>query len=376
MIIHRKNLLKKVFSFCGSTRRMLATGTADEVLFETKNRCGIITLNKPKTLNAINLSMVKEILKHLEAWENSMSMVIIRGVGRAFCAGGDIKYAISGGVENTTPGKSFFRTEYTMNHKIGTYRLPYIALIDGITMGGGVGLSVHGRYRVATEKTMFAMPETAIGLFPDVGASYFLPRLPGQIGMFLALTGNRLIGADCLKIGIATHYCDSKDIPQLFDALIETQGDIPSIDQTLSKFSKNTDNIPFSLEDKIDLINRIFGLPTVEEILNALSKEGSSWSKEILESLKKMSPTSLKISHKEFLLGKSLGLHECLQMENRLAGAALEGRISKDFYEGVRAVLIDKDKNPKWSPAKLEEITDPMVQSCFSPLSVEEEFHV
>lgn len=353
---------------------MIATDTND-VLFETKNRCGIITLNKPKALNAIDLNMVQEILRHLEKWENTMSMVIIRGVGRAFCAGGDIKYATSGGVQNTIPGKTFFRTEYTMNHKIGTYRIPYIALIDGITMGGGVGLSVHGRYRVATERTMFAMPETAIGLFPDVGASYFLPRLPGQIGMFLALTGHRLLGADCHKIGIATHYCESKDIPELFEALIETQGDSASLEQTLTKFSKSTEAVPFTLKDKVEFINTIFSLPTVEDMFSALVKEGSDWSKGILEILRKMSPTSLKVSHQELLLGKSLGLHECLQMELRLAAAALEGRISTDFYEGVRAVLIDKDKNPKWKPAKLEDITEPMIQSCFSPLSIEEEFH-
>lgn len=314
---------------------MLASEATSDVLFETRNKCGVITLNKEKALNAINLPMVEMILKHLESWESTMSMVIIRGTGRAFCAGGDIKGATAGGTQNTLPGKRFFKTEYSMNYKIGTYRIPYIALIDGITMGGGVGLSVHGRYRVATERTMFAMPETAIGLFPDVGASYFLTRLPGQLGLFLALTGHRLIGADCHKIGIASHYGQSKDIPNLFNALIDTGGDVKEIEKILNEFSQSTKDIPFSLEDKREFIDKIFSLRTIEEIINALSKDSSDWSKQILGNLQKMSPTSLKISQRELMLGKSLGLLECLQMENRLAGAALEGRISKDFYEGM-----------------------------------------
>lgn len=323
---------------------MFSTSESEEVLYETKNKCGVITLNKPKALNAIDLRMVESISEQLEEWENKMSMVIIRGVGRAFCAGGDIKGATSGGPKNTFGGKMFFNTEYKMNHKIGTYKVPYIALLDGITMGGGVGLSVHGKYRVATENTLFAMPETAIGLFPDVGASHFLSRIPGNIGMFLALTGYRLKGAECLKIGFATHYCKSADIPELFDRLVATEGEVKAIEETLAKFSPDTSAIPFSLQDHLEIIDNAFGLRNVEDIFSALNKSSSPWAKEIVNTMSKMSPTSLKISQQELIMGKSMDLRQCLQMEYRLAVAALEGTISLDFYEGKIHFFFIKQK--------------------------------
>ncbi|XP_014275119.1 3-hydroxyisobutyryl-CoA hydrolase, mitochondrial [Halyomorpha halys] len=373
MIVLKSSQFKKFLTLLRPKQRMFSTSESEEVLFETKNKCGVITLNKPKALNAINLSMVQSIYEQLEEWENTMSMVIIRGVGRAFCAGGDIKGATSGGPENTIGGKMFFKTEYKMNHKIGTYKLPYIALLDGITMGGGVGLSVHGKYRVATENTMFAMPETAIGLFPDVGASHFLSRIPGNIGMFLALTGYRLKGAECLKIGFATNYCKSTDIPELFDCLVATEGKVEAIEETLSKFTPDTSSIPFSLQDHEEIIDKTFGLRNVEDIFSALEKSDSPWAKEISNTMSKMSPTSLKISQQELIMGKSMDLRQCLQMEYRLAVAALEGTISHDFYEGVRALLIDKDKSPKWKPETVEEITESMILECFAPILPEDE---
>lgn len=373
MIVLKSSQFKKFLTLLRPKRRMFSTSESEEVLYETKNKCGVITLNKPKALNAINLRMVESIGNKLEEWENNVSMVIIRGIGRAFCAGGDIKGATAGGPKNTIGGKMFFKTEYKMNHKIGTYKVPYIALLDGITMGGGVGLSVHGKYRVATENTLFAMPETAIGLFPDVGASHFLSRIPGNIGMFLALTGYRLKGAECLKIGFATHYCKSADIPELFDRLVATEGEVKAIEETLAKFSPDTSSIPFSLQDHLEIIDNAFGLRNVEDIFSALNKSGSPWAKEIANTMSKMSPTSMKISQQELIMGKSMDLRQCLQMEYRLAVAALEGTISHDFYEGVRALLIDKDKSPKWKPEKVEDITESMTLKCFSPILPEDE---
>lgn len=304
-----------------------------EIVFECKNNRGIITLNKPKALNAINYTMVCRILEKLQEWESSMDMVIIKGSGRAFCAGGDIVDLTRDGPAHSHKGKLFFKHEYLMNNFIGTYRKPYVAIIDGITMGGGLGLSVHGKYRIATENTMCAMPETAIGLFPDVGGTYFLPRLAGGLGMFLALTGHRLKGADVQKAGIATHYCTSKNVPHLFDALIN-KIDPCNIQNEIDKYTEDTRSVQFSLAQQKIVIDRIFTLPTIDDIFSALEAEGSGFALQLIDILKKMSPTSLKLTMKGLQRGKHMSLQECLQMECRMAGHVLEACYSNDFYEG------------------------------------------
>lgn len=312
-----------------------AVSSEEDVIFQSVNDKGIIILNRPKALNALNLSMVNKLLPKLKQWEKEKSLVIIKGTGdKAFCAGGDVREVVEAGLRGERLGHDFFRYEYSLNGLIGTYSKPYIALIDGIVMGGGVGLSVHGHYRVATERTLFAMPETAIGLFPDVGGSYFLPRLGGRLGCYLALTGHRLTGADVLKAGIATHYCQSTKLDDLEKALYECSNE-QSIKETLRKFSTR-DEREFTLAPYIEQINKCFSAPTIEGICEALEKDGSEWAQKTLKTLSRMSPTSLKVTLKELNLGAKLNLQECLQMEYRLAVNCLS---NKDFYEGLLTLL-------------------------------------
>lgn len=305
----------------------------DEVLFEMRNRVGIITLNRPKVLNSLNTNMVKAIYSQLKEWERKCTLVIVQGAGdKAFCAGGDVVFATS----NKEAGKDFFRHEYKMNYLIGTYRIPYISLLDGVTMGGGVGISVHGPYRVATEKTLFAMPETTIGLFPDVGGSYFLPRLDGRLGLFCALSGYRLQGIDVVKAGVATHYVSSSDIPKLINKLVETDPDY--IGEFLNSFALDLSKRRFTLDGFYTVITNCFGVESVEGILHELWKDGTEFAKSVAQEIQHQSPISLKITHKQLALGARLGLKECLQMEYRLACAALDKKVSHDFYEGENLV--------------------------------------
>lgn len=254
--------------------------SSSSVLATESSNKGMIILNRPKALNAINLEMVRKIYKHLKKCEKSKSLMIIKGTGdKAFCAGGDVRALVDAGPAEES--KCFFREEYTTNALIGNYKIPYIAIIDGITMGGGVGLSVHGKYRVATDRTLFAMPETAIGLFPDVGGSYFLPRLQGKLGLYLGLTGHRLRGADVFHAGISTHYCDSSKIPELETALLNCP-DADEVPDLLQKFHSKPEK-PFSLEPFLDQINKSFNASSVEEIISNLEKDDSDWAKKTLK---------------------------------------------------------------------------------------------
>ena len=360
-------------------KRMATTSSPikeDEVLFEVQNNKGVITLNRPKVLNSLNISMTEKIHPILKKWnEEKLDMVIIEGTGtKAFCAGGDIT-AITNAPEDikgTEQQTEFFKKEYQLNHLIGTLNVPYIALIDGITMGGGVGLSVHGRYRVATEKTLFAMPETGIGLFPDVGGSFFMPKLKGGLGMYLALTGYRLKGADCVHAGIATHICKQKDLEHLKKDLLRmepcTESDILTL---LNNYDSNFIKDPFTLQDMLPYIDQCFTQDSVEAILKCLDSLNNTWAKTTKEQFKPFSPTSVKITFEQLSRGKNLAtLKECLQMEYRLACRCCE---DNDFYEGVRALLIDKDKQPKWHPDEIEKVTQDKIDRYFSKLPSERE---
>uniref|UniRef100_A0A8I3PWR1 3-hydroxyisobutyryl-CoA hydrolase n=3 Tax=Canis lupus TaxID=9612 RepID=A0A8I3PWR1_CANLF len=321
------------------------TDAAGEVLLERRGCAGVITLNRPKFLNALNLNMIRHIYPQLKNWEQDPEtfLIIIKGAGgKAFCAGGDIRDCC---------------------------RKPYVALIHGITMGGGVGLSVHGQFRVATEKSLFAMPETAIGLFPDVGGGYFLPRLQGKLGYFLALTGFRLKGRDVYAAGIATHFVDSEKLDMLEEDLLalkspskENIADVLDAYHTKSKIDQDKS---FILEEHMDKINSWFSANTVEQIIENLQQDGSSFALEQLKVINKMSPTSLKITVRQLMEGSSKTLQEVLTMEYRLSQACVGGH---DFHEGVRAVLIDKDQSPKWKPADLKEVTDEDLNNYFKPL--------
>lgn len=341
--------------------RKMSSQDSDVIIKVVKDK-GILLLNRPEVLNALNLSMVKKIYSVLKGWEDNKLLVIVQGAGeKSFCAGGDVRAIAEAGCKgNKQLGVEFFRTKYRLNGLIGSYKIPYIAFIDGIVMGGGVGLSVHGPYRIATERTIFAMPETQIGLFPDVGGSHFLPRLTGRVGWYLALTGRRLKGSDVVRVGVATHYCESKHLHELETELLQCSK-TQDLERIIEKFD-NKDIPEFTLQPILDKINYCFAPQTMEEIISRLEKDDSEWAKDTIQLLNQMSPTSLKITLKELELGKSLSLQECLQMEYKLATNCLE---NKDFYEGVRALLIDKDKNPKWNPSSLSEVSEDLVNSHF-----------
>ncbi|XP_047457731.1 3-hydroxyisobutyryl-CoA hydrolase, mitochondrial [Mugil cephalus] len=351
---------------------MMSSHVEADVLLEKVGRAGVITMNRPKVLNALNLTMIRQIYPQLRKWEkdNATDIVIIKGAGgKAFCAGGDIRAVTEAGKAGQSLAQDFFREEYILNNTIGSYQKPYIALIDGITMGGGVGLSVHGRFRVATEKTLFAMPETAIGLFPDVGGGYFLPRLQGKLGLFLALTGFRLKGRDVQRAGVATHFVESKKIPDLEKDLVDLKSpsaaDVTRVLDSYQNQSRLDSEKPFVLDKHISDINRLFSSSSVEGIMENLKADGSEFAKKQAETLSKMSPTSLKITYKQLQTGAALSLQDVLVMEYRLSQACMRGF---DFYEGVRAVLVDKDQSPKWKPSTLEEVSEQSVEQCFSSL--------
>ncbi|XP_061711542.1 3-hydroxyisobutyryl-CoA hydrolase, mitochondrial isoform X2 [Cydia pomonella] len=343
-------------------KRMMSTQESD-VLFETLNNAGVITLNRPKALNSLNTSMVTKLLPQLQEWENTKTCVIVKGAGdKAFCAGGDVKAAI-----DKVEGPIFFHTEYNVNYLIGKYKIPYIAIINGITMGGGLGLSVHGRYRVATEKTLIAMPETKIGLFPDVGGSYFLPRLQVNLGLYLGLTGDRLKGKDVVKAGIATHFVPSSRLYEL-ETLLSRCTNETEIQALLTKFHEPAED--FSLAENIKHINYCFAAGSVEEIIERLQKVNNDWSNKTLKTLHSVCPGSLKITLRALQRGAQLELGQCLKMEYRVACRSTENH---DFPEGVRALLVDKDNSPKWKPATLAEVTDDYVEEFFKKLPEDRE---
>uniref|UniRef100_A0A8C7Y6P2 3-hydroxyisobutyryl-CoA hydrolase n=1 Tax=Oryzias sinensis TaxID=183150 RepID=A0A8C7Y6P2_9TELE len=341
---------------------MMSSHGEPEVLLDKVGRAGVITMNRPKVLNALNLTMIRQILPQLKKWENDAEtdIVIIKGAGgKAFCAGGDIRAVTEAGKVGDSLAQDFFREEYTLNNTIGSFKKPYIAFIGGITMGGGVGLSVHGRFRVATEKTLFAMPETAIGLFPDVGGGYFLPRLQGKLGLFLALTGFRLKGRDVQRAGVATHFVDSVKVLHL---MVNLGRSVKAAVRSHVHFK--VDFIAAGQEHFLSP-NRLFSASSMEGIMQNLKADGSEFAKKQAEVLSKMSPTSLKITYRQLQAGATLSLQEVLVMEYRLSQACMRGC---DFYEGVRAVLVDKDQSPKWNPSTLEEVSEQSVDECFSSL--------
>ncbi|MEO3429810.1 enoyl-CoA hydratase/isomerase family protein [Pelagibius sp. CAU 1746] len=341
-----------------------------EILFEVKHGVGFITLNRPKALNALTLGMIREMSLQLSAWQedSSVKAVAIRGAGdRAFCAGGDVRAVWEAGRRGDPLTADFFREEYRLNRMIHVLAKPYVALIDGITMGGGVGLSVHGSHRVAGDRTMVAMPEVGIGLFPDVGGTYFLPRLPGRLGLFLALTGWRLNPADALYCGVATDYVPSDRRGDLLAAFAELDWSSAQpdtlVDGLIERFK--TDPGTSELADHQQLIDHCFSARSVESILAALDDSGDDWAAKVAAIIRKQSPTSLKVTFAQLEKGGELDFDQAMIQEYRMSQAFMAG---KDFYEGIRALLVDKDHQPKWEPGRLSEVPAGLVEDHFRPL--------
>lgn len=337
---------------------------SDDVIFEEKNNSGIITLNRPKLLNALCVSMSKKLKAKLTDWENKKDLVIIKGAGeKAFCVGGDIREVFSRNSTDT------FYTAYTVNAILARYKTPYVSIIDGINMGAGAGLSINSKHSIATERTLFAMPETAIGIVPDSTASKFLGRLQGKLGLFLGMTGTRLKGQDVVKAGLAKYYVKSQKLPELEDVLVRSNG--KEIDQTIQRFS-DLDKAPASFDEHLDLINTCFSGDTVEKIYaNLKQHQDNPFAKDTLQTLQQMSPTSLKLTKKLLELGINLDVIECIKMELRVNTRAFE---KGDFKEGIRAKIVDKDNDPKWKPKTLEEVTDAYIETFFEKLPEDREF--
>ncbi|MDJ0951872.1 MAG: enoyl-CoA hydratase/isomerase family protein [Alphaproteobacteria bacterium] len=350
--------------------------SSEELQITVHGGIATLLLNRPKALNALTLEQIRTIDPTLAEWETDerVKAVVIKGAGdRAFCSGGDVRVTYEAGLAAKSGHgdgaltRAFFREEYRMNRRIHAFPKPYLALLDGITMGGGVGVSVHGSHRIVTERTLFAMPETGIGLFPDVGGSWFLPRCPGELGTYLGLTGARLKAADALYAGVGTHFVPASNLDALEHALAEIDWlsgpALNLIDHVLERFTEPAGPAP--LADHQAVIDRCFAADRVEDIIAALEAEGSDFAASTLEALAGKSPTSLKISLAQLRKARGLDFDACMAMEYRISQACMAGH---DFFEGIRALLIDRDNVPSWSPATLDEVTDAMVAAHFAPL--------
>lgn len=352
---------------------MNASKLSDDVLRERNGAIALATLSRPKALNALSLNMIRAYDAALRSWavDPSVGAVVLQGAGdRAFCAGGDIRAMYEAGQGSDAPiHRDFFREEYVLNRRIHRFAKPHIALLNGITMGGGVGLSVHGSHRIATENSLFAMPETGIGLFPDVGGSYFLPRCPGETGMYLALTGQRLKAADMIHAGIATHYVPSGALGDLKAALAALPRDAgrSDTDDVLSRFAAPAGMAP--LAQYRPAIDRCFAAGSVEAMIEALAADGSAWAQATRQTILKMSPTSLKVTFRQIRHGRDLDFEACMIMEYRMVQRFMA---RPDYFEGVRAAIVDKDQRPRWQPATLAEVGDADVDAYFAPLGERE----
>ena len=342
-----------------------------DVLTRIEGKAGFLSLNRPKAIHALTLDMVHIMTEALLAWRDDPAVeavIIDHAEGRGFCSGGDIAFLRASAMEDAgVSGRKFFHDEYQLNHLLFTYPKPVIAFMDGITMGGGVGISQPARYRVATENTRFAMPETGIGLFPDVGGGWYLSRLEGRIGAFLALTGARLDGAECLATGLATHYLSTES---LIDAKARIAEDPSRVDGILGSLAIAPPEA--RIMANMPQINRLFASDRYEDVIAALEADGSDWSAKELATLKTKSPQTCKVALRQ--LADSLTCADFaanMVMEYRIASRVL---LRPDFTEGVRAVIVDKDNQPKWAPPTPEAVTDDLLDAIFAPLSPKEEW--
>jgi len=339
-----------------------------EVLFSVENGVGWIKLNRPRAINALTLDMVEAIGKQLQQWkeDEQVALICLYGEGeKGLCAGGDMRSLYE--KKGTHPEESalpFFLTEYQMDLDIHRYPKPILAYMTGIVMGGGVGISIGCSHRIVTETTKWAMPEMNIGFFPDVGASYFFNQMKGNIGKYLALTSEMIQGADAIYLGAADRFIKSEQWEDLKRAIQETDWTKGSAEEKLDRlldrfFVASPSSAIARLQNKID---QHFSLETVEQILASLDEAGDEWAVQTAQVIRAKSPTSLKVALRQIQEGKGKTLKECLEMELTLVMHFMQ---SHDFYEGVRAVLVDKDRNPKWQPDALELVTKDVVDAYF-----------
>ncbi|MBA4307313.1 MAG: enoyl-CoA hydratase [Sphingopyxis sp.] len=343
-----------------------------DIVTRIEGHAGIISLNRPSALHALTLDMVHAMTDILVKWQTSKKVkciIIDHAEGRGFCAGGDIAFLRNSALNDVgKSGRQFFHDEYQLNHLLFTYPKPVVAFMDGITMGGGVGISQPARFRVATENTRFAMPETGIGLFPDVGGGWYLSRLEGRVGQFLALTGARIAGPGCLALGLASHYIPSESLADA-KARIAVE-DIDRIDGILGTLAVSPP--PSKIVETLFQINRHFASDRFEDILASLDADESDWAMREAATLRSKSPQTCKVALRQ--LAESLKLDDFadnMAMEYRIASRVLT---RPDFAEGVRAVIVDKDNAPKWDPAQPQDVTDALLDTIFAGLPADEEW--
>jgi enoyl-CoA hydratase len=343
-----------------------------DILFERRGAAGLVTLNRPQALNAVSLGMVRALTRQLAEWESDPAIarvIVTSNDSRAFSAGGDLRALYDlGRAGRYEEALGYFREEYALNARIKGYRKPYVSLIDGIVMGGGVGISVHGSHRVAGDKFMFAMPEVGIGFFPDVGATFFLPRLPAALGIYCALTGERLDAADAVAAGVATHRVPSAQFPDLIETLCRA---LP-LDASLAACARPAAGGPVVSRGRA--IATLFTGERVDDILAALDATGAAggtdaaFASAAAALIRTKSPTSLKVTLAQMQRGSALDFAECMRTEFRIVSRVVRGH---DFYEGVRAVIIDKDQAPRWQPSTLAAVSAAEVERHFAPLASE-----
>jgi enoyl-CoA hydratase len=341
----------------------------DDVLIRRDGAIGHISLNRPQALHALTTAMCETISAALLEWREDdgvETVMLDHAEGRGFCAGGDVAMVRNSALEDGgAAGRAFFRAEYRVNHLLFTYPKPVIAFMDGVTMGGGVGLALPCRYRVATENTLLAMPEGAIGLFPDVGAGWYLPRLPHRIGQFLVLTGARLDGAECLWAGLATHYLPSERLAEAKTGIAAEPGEIEAVLDRLSPEPPAA-----RLAGNAERIAELFASDSVEEIMFALDDDPSEWAAKELTAVASKCFTTSKVALRQFATSRA-DFAEEMALEYRLACRMI---MRPDFAEGVRAVLVDKDNSPRWDPPLPELVTEAMLDAIFAPLPPGEEW--
>ncbi len=338
-----------------------------DAVIRVENGIGRITLNRPQALHALTTDMCRIMSAALTQWagDDSVKMLMIDHAEgtRGFCAGGDIRMVAESGRKDGKAGEDFFRIEYTLNTQIKRFPKPYVALLDGVTMGGGVGISIHGSRRIATEHTLFAMPETGIGLFPDVGGSWFLPRLNGELGTWLALTGARLKGMDVLAAGIATHFVASENLPELKARVLAGE----ALDTVLAGYAEAPQTPAYA--EHLDIINHCFLRPTITDICLALKMTDDDWATAQADILKTRSPLSTAVSLEQLRRGAQMSSFEdIMRMEYRIACHIIR---THDFSEGVRAVIEDKDHAPKWSQETPAGVSQNQVEAMFAPVAEE-----